>query len=236
MKEEGSETGILYVTATPIGNLEDITYRAVNTLKSVDLILSEDTRKTGILLKHYEINTAQKSYRVHHLQADTQFALERLREGKRLALCTDAGTPGISDPGSYLVNRIRQELPDIPVIPVPGPSAMNAMLSVCGWQINPSIFGGFLSTKSGKRKRFLEELVDFEGIILLYESVHRMEKLLLEIRENLPGRDVLVGREITKIHEQHVLLEGSLSDDEYRQKIGHIVMKGEFTVVVGPGR
>ncbi|MBI3394771.1 MAG: 16S rRNA (cytidine(1402)-2'-O)-methyltransferase, partial [Spirochaetia bacterium] len=218
---------MLYIVGTPIGNIEDMTHRAVRVLGEVDLILSEDTRKTGLLLKHYGIATQQKSYRVHNLEYDTQFAVARLREGLQIALVTDAGTPGVSDPGSYLVRTVRRELPETRIVPIPGPSALASALSVSGFQTNPSLFGGFLSSKGSRRRRFLEENREFEGCIVLYESVHRVESLLEEIRAILPDREVFVAREMTKIYEEYVAFP-----PETPVKLPTV--KGEFTIVIGP--
>ncbi len=226
--------GTLYILATPIGNLEDITLRALNILREVDLIFSEDTRKTAILLNQNGISKKMKSFRVHEMDRDVDYALELLQKGMNLALVTDAGTPGISDPGSHLVRRVRSELPEVGIVPIPGASALSTILSVSGWQTNPALFGGFLSIKSGKRKKFLEQYTKFDGVIVLYESVHRIEKLLQEIRECLPGRDILVGREMTKKFEQYVLFSHTLTDDEFQISSQEIVRKGEFTVAIGP--
>ncbi len=216
----------LYVAATPIGNLRDITLRVLDALQTADLILAEDTRKTGLLLKHFGIAKPLKSFRIHRLREDIDFALAELQAGKAVVFVTDAGTPGISDPVSHLVREIRQRAPAIPVIPLPGASAMTAALSVSGWQANPTIFAGFLSPKPGKRRKSLEQMVEFDGVIVLYESVHRIDRLLGEILEILPDRPVLVGREITKMHEQFIEIPpgGPVPD---------FVKKGEFTVLIG---
>lgn len=224
----------LFMVATPIGNLADITLRALSILKQSDIVLSEDTRKTGILLHHYGIEARKKSYRVHHLEGDTDHAIALLKEGKKLSFCTDAGTPGISDPGSHLVRAVREKLPHVPVIPIPGPSAMGALLSVCGWQVNPSLFLGFLSPKSGKRKKILREYEKFSGVIVLYESVYRFKRLLTEIHGIFPEREVLVGREITKKFEQILLIPGKLDENEYQRLIDGIPEKGEFSIMIGP--
>jgi len=224
----------LYLISTPIGNLGDITFRAVEILKNCDLILSEDTRKTSILLKHYQIHTPQKSYRIHQLKNDTDQALAFLKEGKTLALCTDAGTPGISDPGSYLIRAVRENLPEIPMFPVPGPSSLTAALSVSGFQANPSLFLGFLSPKSGKRRKVLEHHIPFEGCIIIFESVHRIRKLLGEIFEIFPDRDIFIAREMTKLYEEYLFFPaGSGPDASILEKIKE---KGEFVLIIGPVR
>lgn len=227
----------LYVVATPIGNLEDITLRALRILRQCDTILSEDTRKTGILLKHYEITTPQKSYRVNQEEQDVRRALEFLQEGRNLAFVSDAGTPGVSDPVSRLVRTVREELPDVPIVPIPGPSALSAVLSVSGWQTNPSQFLGFLSPKPGRRRRALMEAGEsFNGPVVLYESVHRIEALLRDLRTIFPERPVLVGRELTKLYEDIRLIPGNLDETEWRGIVDKIAKKGEFTVILGPAR
>lgn len=223
----------LYMVATPIGNLEDITMRALRILRQVDCILCEDTRKTGILLKHYEITSRLKSYRVHQEEPDIRFALNELELGHSLAFCSDAGTPGFSDPGSRLVRTVREKYPEIPILPVPGPSAFNAAVSVCGWKANPALFAGFLSIKPGKRKRFLETLQEFDGITVIYESVHRIEKVFREIVEILPDREIFLAREITKIYEEYTLFKPGLSGIDGTE-ITNIKQKGEFTIIIGP--
>ncbi len=222
----------LYMVAVPLGNKADITYRAVKTLQEADLILSEDTRKTGLLLSEYAIQTPQKSYRVHQIEADTEFALIKLKEGNSLAFCTDAGTPGISDPGSHLVRKVREELPEVRIVPIPGPSAVTAALSVSGWQTNPFHFFGFLSPKSARRRNSLQKMSHLQGIIALYESVHRIEKLLTEIFDVFPESDVLIAREITKIFEEYIYIEGTLSPEQKLNLLKKHTLKGEFTVLI----
>ncbi len=227
----------LYVVATPIGNLEDITLRALRILRQCDTILSEDTRKTGILLKHYDISTSQKSYRVNQEDRDVARALEFLHEGRNLAFVSDAGTPGVSDPVSRLVRTIRETMPDVPIVPIPGPSALSAVLSVSGWQANPSKFLGFLSPKPGRRRRALTEAGEgFAGPVVLYESVHRIEALLRDLRDIFPGRAVLVARELTKMYEDIRLIPENLDETEWQENVDKIAKKGEFTVILGPLR
>ena len=218
----------LYIVATPIGNLEDITIRALRILNGVDLILSEDTRKSQRLLQRYGISTQQKSFRVHQIQADVAFALEQLKSHLRVAMISDAGTPGISDPGSHLVRTIREELPDCPIVPIPGPSALSAALSVCGWQANPSTFLGFLPRKPGKMRTALAA-GGADSVLVIYESVHRIRKSLEFIRSELPDRPILVGRELTKLHEQWISWPPS-------EPLPGFTEKGEFVVLVGPAR
>lgn len=247
----------LYLVATPIGNLEDVTLRALRVLRQCDRILAEDTRKTAILLQRYGIRTPMSSYRIHQRERDDAFAVEQLRADQRLAFCTDAGMPGVSDPGSHLVRRVRGELPDCPILPIPGASAVTALWSVTGWQTNPALFAGFLSNKGGPRRRFLEEQRDFPGVLTIYESVHRIEALLRDIRAVLPERAILVGREITKFYEQYVGFEPAFADEyseaetaaietgpgnaareddatRFEEFLRSIPRKGEFVVAVGP--
>ncbi len=226
----------LYIVATPIGNLEDITLRALRILDQVDTILSEDTRKTGILLKHYGLETRQKSYRVHNEDRDLDTALGFLREGRNLGFCSDAGTPGISDPGSRLVRAVRDVLPDTPIHAIPGPSALAAALSISGWQAHPSVFGGFLSPKPGRRRKFLQSRAESDDLIVLYESVHRIEGLLRDIRTIFPDRFVQVARELTKIYEEVVIFSPDFSDSEWEGALKGMTRKGEFTVIIGPRR
>lgn len=226
----------LYIVATPIGNLEDITLRALRILKQVDTILSEDTRKTGILLKHYNLSTRQKSYRVHQEDRDLETALFFLREGRNLAFCSDAGTPGISDPGSRLVRVIRDTIPDTPVFAIPGPSALAAALSISGWQAHPSVFGGFLSPKPGRRRKFLNSRAESDDLIVLYESVHRIEGLLRDIRAIFPDRPIQVARELTKIYEEIVIFSPEKTESEWEEALKRLARKGEFTVIIGPRR
>lgn len=217
----------LYVAATPIGHLRDVTLRVLDALSGCDSILAEDTRKTAILLQRYEIHKPLKSFRVHRLREDTDHAITELQEGRSLVFVTDAGTPGISDPVSHLVREVRRRIPDCRIIPLPGASALTTALSVCGWQTNPALFGGFLSPKSGRRRSALAELQAFPGVIVLYESVHRIDRLIADVQEILPGREILVARELTKVHEELVLLPVGGSVPTFTHK-------GEFTLLIGP--
>ncbi|MFN3603840.1 MAG: 16S rRNA (cytidine(1402)-2'-O)-methyltransferase [Leptonema sp. (in: bacteria)] len=225
-----TKTPCLYIIATPIGNLKDITYRAVETLKNCDLVLAEDTRKAKILFHKYDIHTPLKSFRVHQIQKDIEFAIEEIQNKKVLGFITDAGTPGISDPGSHLVREIREKFPEIPVLPIPGPSSLSTILSVSGWQNHPLLFLGFLSPKNHKRKMVLKKYSTFEGSILLFEAVHRIEKLLLEIEEFFPERKILVGREMTKKFEQYLVFPLN----SLKKILESIPKKGEFTILIAP--
>lgn len=222
----------LYVVATPIGNLEDISLRAVRILQNVDLILSEDTRKTGRLLKYYGIDTKLKSYRTFRREEDEAFALKRLKAGANLALVSEAGTPGVSDPGSQLVRLARQERA-ARIVPVPGPSAAAAALSICGWQTNPAIFIGFPSSRAGRRRRLLEECRLLPGALVFYESVHRIKQFLQELRQFFPDREIMIAREMTKLHEEALLLP---IGTEIETELPKLTLKGEFTIILAPPR
>lgn len=219
--------GTLYIIASPIGNLEDITLRALSILKSeVEHVFCEDTRQTRKLLNRYEIQLPASSMHSHSSEGKLQFAVDLLKQGKSVAYLTDAGTPGLSDPGNRLVTTCRNE--NITISPIPGPSALTAAISVSGFSGKNIIFAGFLSKKPGKRKNELTELKNFTGTIAIYESPHRIKKLLSDIAEIFPGSEVLIAREMTKIHEEILLypiegfLEGSVE----------ITEKGEFTVLI----
>lgn len=227
---DSDSNAVLSVIASPIGNLEDITYRAVRTLKEADIVYCEDTRNTSVLLNHYEIRAKLKSFRVHRIQEDTASVLKSLGENLKVGFITDAGTPGLSDPGSHLIRAVRQELPHVKIEPIPGPSALTTALSVSGWKVNPVVFLGFLSVKSGKRRKELAQYADFEGIIVLFESVHRVEKTYIEIREVFSGREILLAREMTKRFEEYRWLK---SEDAFPETM---IRKGEFTILVGPVR
>lgn len=191
--------GTLYVVATPIGNLEDITFRAIETLKNVDLVLAEDTRNSGKLLKHYGIDTPMRSYHAHSRGRKHDQILAELDEGKSMALITDAGTPAISDPGSKLVEMARRE--GHPVVPVPGPSAVTAALSATGLGGDEYTFLGFLPHKKGRQTK-LNNLVGMCPPVVLYESPHRLVKLLAELDARYPEAQVTVARELTKKFEE----------------------------------
>jgi len=219
--------GTLYIIASPIGNLEDITLRALSILKSeVEHVFCEDTRQTRKLLNRYEIQLPASSMHSHSSDAKLQFAVDLLKQGKSVAYLTDAGTPGLSDPGNRLVTACRSE--NIAISPIPGPSALTAAVSVSGFSGKNIIFAGFLSKKPGKRKNELTELKNFTGTIAVYESPHRIHKLLLDIAEIFPGSEVLIAREMTKIHED-IILD---SIEHILETPGGITEKGEFTVLI----
>src|SRR5438309_7892967 len=185
--------GTLYLVATPIGNLEDMTLRALRTLKECDVVAAEDTRRTGQLLKHFGISKPLLSYFQFNEARRSEQIIERLGRGDKVALVTDAGSPGISDPGERVVRAAITA--GFRVEPVPGPSALVAALTASGLPANEFHFIGFLPHKSGQRKRKLESLKSFEGTLVLYESPYRIEKLLGEIAEVLGERRVVLARE-----------------------------------------
>jgi 16S rRNA (cytidine1402-2'-O)-methyltransferase len=217
----------LYMVATPIGNLEDITVRALQTLRSVDLIACEDTRHTRKLLSHYEISRPLLSVRSQNEEEGARRVLSVLEEGKNVAYVSDAGTPGVSDPGRRLVEGVRRE--GYPVLPIPGPSALTALLSVSTFPGRAVTFDGFISPKAGKREKRIAELLSREESFIFYESPHRVLKILKELAEKEPGRMVFVGREMTKIYEEFV--EGT-AKEVFTLFTARKSLKGEFSLLV----
>ncbi len=227
--EEKTSRGILYVVATPIGNLEDITLRALRTLQEADWIAAEDTRHTRKLLSRHGIGGKKlESYHDHNKEARTPGLIERLQRGEQAALVSDSGTPGISDPGYYLVRRAIEA--GLSVVPIPGPSAVVAALSSSGVPTDRFAFEGFLPVKSGRRRRRLEELVPEPRTVVLYESPRRVAKLLLEIHEVMGERGVVVARELTKVHEE--FLRGSAQ--EVAEQLTGEKTRGEFVILIAP--
>jgi 16S rRNA (cytidine1402-2'-O)-methyltransferase len=218
--------GTLYVVSTPIGNREDITLRALRILKEVDLIAAEDTRHTSLLLRHFGIQTPLTSYFEGNELKKKEFILHKLRQGLRVALVSDAGTPGISDPGFRLVQTAIEH--QIPIVPIPGASAVIAALSVSGLPTDAFIFSGFLPHKMKKRRDLLKELADVRKTLIFYESPHRISETLNDIFDILGDREMVVTRELTKIYEE--VLRGKVS--EVRTKIGERKLKGEITLVI----
>lgn len=192
--------GTLYVVATPLGNLEDITLRALRVLKEADLIAAEDTRRTRTLLARYGIATSTTSYFEHNRARKGPYLLRLLEEGKAVALVTDAGTPGISDPGSHLVRAAREA--GVPVVPVPGPSAVTAALSVAGLPADRFVFEGFLPAKAGRRRARLRELRALGRTVVLYEGPHRVPETLAAIEEVFGPVELVLARELTKQFEE----------------------------------
>ena len=217
---------MLYVVATPIGNLEDVTLRALRVLREVDVIAAEDTRRTRKLLARYEIHTPLTSYHEGNERAKAEALAQRLEAGESVALVSDAGTPTISDPGYRLVRAAADK--GLPVTPVPGASAAVAALSVCGLATDRFVFQGFLPSRRGRRKEKLQELREDPRTAVYYEAPRRVRDTLSDMREVLGDRAALVGRELTKAHEE--LLRGTLS--ELAERLDRDAPRGEFVIVV----
>lgn len=218
-----------YVVGTPIGNLEDITYRAVRVLSEVDLILCEDTRVTRNLLDRYEIKTPTMSYHAQSKISKADKILELIGEGKNLALVSDAGTPTISDPGSLLVSQIKESYPEIEVIVIPGPSAVISALSISGISVAEFTFLGFLPHKKGRETLFKEIGVS-ERVMVFYESPHRIIKTLESLEKFAPTKRVIIARELTKIYEQ--VVSGKAEELKKYFKDNPDKVRGEFVVIV----
>lgn len=219
-----SERGVLYVVSTPIGNLGDMTLRSLEVLKSVNFVLSEDTRETKKLFDKYEISVPQKSYRDQNHEYIINEIIEMLNDGLNLALVSDSGTPVISDPGFKLVARLLND--GYKVLSIPGPSAIVAALSISGLPTDKFSFLGFLPKKSGHRKELLTEYGKLDSTIVIYESPFRIMKLLEEIKESLGNRFICITREITKVHEETI--RGKVQDIINRK----VKEKGEFVVLI----
>lgn len=218
--------GILYVVATPIGNLEDVTLRALRVLREVTLIAAEDTRRTAKLLQHYSISTPTTSLHEHNEHARTPHLIERLRAGDSIALVSDAGTPVVSDPGGRLVQAAHSS--GVTVQPVPGPSAVIAMVSACGISSDGFVFAGFAPSRSNHRTRWLAELAAERRPVVFYETPHRIHRALTDIQAQMGDRQVAIGRELTKAHEQLVIRP-------IHEWVGNPPQeRGEFVLVVFP--
>jgi 16S rRNA (cytidine1402-2'-O)-methyltransferase len=218
--------GLLYVVATPIGNLEDITLRALRILREVDLIAAEDTRHTQILLNHYDIHTPLTSYHEHNERTKAQPLVERLVRGENVALLCDAGTPAISDPGYRLV--IEATRAGVRVVPLPGASALAAVLSASGLPTDRFVFEGFLPAKKQERKTKLQALQNESRTLVFYEAPHRLMESLQDLQQILGDREIVVAREVSKVHEE--FLRGTLS--KIITQLGEQTVKGEITLVV----
>ena len=217
---------ILYIVAGPIGNLEDFTFRAKNILSQVDLILAEHPRYLQRLLSFYNIKTSVLSFHQHSSLSQKQKILRFLKEGKTLALLSDAGTPGIADPGNGLIQFIYQELPDLKVVPVPGPSALTAAASVSGFPMDRFLFLGFLPRKR-KRNALLNLVAHFDYPVIFYESPYRIQKTLSQLLDIDSNLEIFVGRELTKKFE--TLYRGKIT--EILKKLEKTA-KGEFVIIV----
>ena len=218
--------GTLYIVSTPIGNREDITLRALRILKEVDLVAAEDTRHTSLLLRHFGIQTPLTSYFEGNELKKKEFILHKLKQGLRVALVSDAGTPGISDPGFRLIQAAIEN--QIPVVPIPGPSAVIVALSVSGLPTDAFLFKGFLPHKSKKRRDLLKQLEGVRETLIFYESPHRLSETLDDIFDILGDREIVLARELTKVYEE--VLRGKVS--EIRTQIGERKLKGEITLVI----
>ena len=217
----------LYVVGTPIGNLEDITLRALRVLEQVDLIACEDTRQTQKLLEHYDIRTRTVSYHEHNELTRAAELIVDLEGGARIAIVTDAGTPGISDPGYRLITLAVRH--NVPVIPIPGPSAFVAALVASGLPTDSFRFGGFLPAKQGQRRTLLEGLRTAQRTAIFYEAPHRIEETLADVAAILGGgRHVVIAREVTKVHEE--FLRGRA--DQLLERVREHPLKGEITLLI----
>jgi 16S rRNA (cytidine1402-2'-O)-methyltransferase len=231
MEREGPARGILYIVSTPIGNLEDITLRALEILRQVDLIAAEDTRRTRKLLSRFGIHTPLMSYFEHNELKKLDKLLSHLKRGKDIALVSDAGTPGVSDPGYPLIQQAIERR--IQVVPIPGPSAVIAALSISGLPTDKFSFLGFLPRKGGRRGKLLAKLVNSNETSILYESPHRLMETLEDLLESCGDRQIVVTRELTKAFEE--VIRGRISEVIDTLKTRKV--KGEITIVLaGKGR
>lgn len=220
------EGGVLYVVSTPIGNLEDITLRALRVLKEVDLVAAEDTRKTGILLKHYEIKNKITSYHDYNKEKKTPFLINELKSGKDVAVVSDAGTPGISDPCYFLVKKAINE--KIKIVPVPGSSALLSALVVSGLPTDRFVFEGFLPKKKSKKIKRLKQLSSETRTLVFFESPHRLIQTIENLKEIFGQRRLVVARELTKKFEE--IIRGKITDvKSYFEKKK---IKGEMVIIV----
>jgi len=219
---------VLYIVSTPIGNLEDISLRALRILKEADFVLAEDTRVTKKLFSHYDIQTPLISYHQHSKESVQEKVFQLLLQGKNLALVTDAGTPGISDPGNELVAYLLQKNPELQIVPIPGPSALTTLASVAGVPMDKFLFLGYPPHKKG-RKKFFEEVLQSKHPVIFYESPHRIIKSLSELANILDTKyKIVVGRELTKQFE--TIYRGSIK--EVQKELTGKSLKGEFVVLV----
>lgn len=215
--------GNLYIVATPIGNLDDITIRALNVLKEVDIIAAEDTRHTLKLLNHFNIRKSLISYYKENEKIKSDILIEKLQEGKNIAVVSDAGTPGISDPGEEIIKKAIEE--NIKVIPIPGACAAVNSLICSGFSTKEFCFIGFLSAKKGEKMRKLEDLKNETKTLIFYEAPHKIRNTLLIMKDILGDRNISIAREITKVHEEFI--RGKISD-----VIEKIPEKGEMVIIV----
>ncbi len=225
-----AQPGHLYVVATPIGNLSDLSARARAILGTVDMIACEDTRTTGALLARIDVKRELVAYHEHNEVEAAECLAGLIASGKSVALTSDAGTPGLSDPGFRIVRSCRRRA--LPVVPVPGPVAFAAILSASGLPTNGVLFAGFLAPKSSARTAFYAKYRDFDYTIALYESCHRIQKAMDDLVATLgPDRMVCVAKEVTKLHEGFWV--GTAAD--VRERLSKASLKGEFTLLIAPG-
>jgi len=218
--------GSLYVVSTPIGNLDDITVRAVETLRSVGLVAAEDTRRTALLLKHFGLTTPTTSLHEHNETQKIPQLIRQLANGVNIALVSDAGTPVVADPGQRLIAKAIEE--GIRVVPIPGASAVTAALAASGYPADSFVFAGFAPSKSNDRKSWLLALVDEPRTVVFFEAPHRIAKTLSDMAGVFGDRPIIVARELTKLHEQIVRTTA-------REATGAAIPeRGEFTIVLGP--
>ena len=226
MSGSDKEHGILYIVATPIGNLEDITARALKILNQVDFIASEDTRVSGKLLARFEIKKCQFSYHDKNERSKSDQLIDLLKDGNSIALISDAGTPLISDPGYHLVKKAIEN--DIEIIPIPGPSSVITALMVCGFSLISFCFEGYPPKTSGKHRKFFEKFINEERIVVFFETPHRLTKSLNLMLDVLGDREIFIGRELTKRFEEK--LRGPIS--EMISIFENRSPKGEFVIVI----
>jgi 16S rRNA (cytidine1402-2'-O)-methyltransferase len=215
----------LYIISSPIGNSEDMTLRAIRILREVvDIVYCEDTRQTGKILSYHGINKPLRSLHMHSDEKKIFTLINEIRNGRNIGYMTDSGTPGLSDPGSRIVLTARKE--GINIIPVPGVSALTTLVSVSGFPEKSILFGGFLSKKPGRRINELNRLKNHDGIIVIYESPHRIGKTLKDIGEVFPGREIIIGREMTKKFEEFI----QFNSDAIGTILETLAEKGEFAI------
>lgn len=226
---KGKSPGTLYVVSTPIGNLEDITLRALRILKSVDLIAAESVEHTRALCRHFGIRARITGYNQHNQRVKGPALIIKLQSGADMALVTNAGTPGVSDPGVLLARQAAEA--GIPISPIPGPSAVTAALSVSGLRSERFVFVGFLASRSAKRKSELRELISERRTMVFFEAPHRVREMLQDLIEVLGDREMVLAREISKIHEEVIHARAA----SVLATLGEEQVKGEFTLVVSGG-
>lgn len=217
--------GTLFIVATPIGNLEDVSFRALRTLREVDLIAAEDTRRTAKLLAHYEIHRPMVSLHAHNEHREAPRLIQRLESGVSIALVSDAGTPGVADPGESLIRLARER--GIRVVPIPGASAIMAALSISGFPAGEFVFMGFVPRSGGDRQAWFDRLIAEPRTVVFFEAPHRAERTLDEVGRLLVKRQILVNKELTKFNELSVLYPNL-------EIVGEQLSRGEFVIVVGP--